>query len=137
MLASPRPTRRVLLMPAPGARPAPAPATPEAEPDDQLARYQRPAFTPGPFDAPLGTILARAPRPGTSVAAHFDDVERRLATLLWDLPADACRALARRFDNPHPDDSLLAAFARLTGERRARLRAVLAEAPRRALLRCA
>ena len=123
-------------MPAPGVRPAPAP-TPIVDPDDQLARYQRPAFVPGPFDAPLGNIITRAQRGDTGVAAHYDDVERRVAALIWDLPADACRALARRFDDPHPDDHLMAAFARLTGERRARLRAWLAEAPRRELLRCA
>lgn len=140
MLASPRPTRRVLLMPAAGARPVPPPPpTPDAEldPDDQLARYRRPAFVPGPADEALAQVLRRPPRPGTSVAAHFDDLERRLVDVLRDQPLGVCRALARRLDEPHPDDALVAALGQLTGERRARLRAVLAAAPRRALLRCA
>jgi hypothetical protein len=123
-------SRRLLLMPSVHRPPVAAVATApdDGVPDDDLGRYRRPPFQPGPSDAELLAVLA-VPPPAPSVALAYAHLEQRVQALLLALPHAERRALARRLAVPHPDDPLIAAWGRLTGERRARLGRALTAPP--------
>ena len=128
-------SRRLLLMPSVHRPPiaatptAPTARTADDEPlDDDLGRYRRPAFQPGADDEALLALLTRPPA-APSVAASFALLEARVRTRLQALSPRERYQLRQRLAAPHPDDHVVAALARLTGERRARIATSLAIMP--------
>jgi hypothetical protein len=124
LAAPPRP-RVAGLVHAP---PAPATTPIEASPPVTLASARDELG-----DAALA-ILASASAWGESVAVAYARIERELGALFASLPVEGARALRARLTNVDEGDTLATRFARLVTERRARLLAVLADAPRRATL---
>lgn len=78
-------------------------------------------------------ILARAPIAGETIEIAYRRKERELADVFRTLDRYAAAALHRRLSEPRTrtDDELAARFGRLVVERRTRLLAILADAPRR------
>lgn len=109
-------SRCVPLLVLSGPAPAPAETSPDARTDE---------------DALLLRLLARAREPHETVSAAYQRKEQELRAMFAALPPAAATALHRRLVTPCPDDPLAAAFHRLVEARRARLLAVLADAPRR------
>jgi hypothetical protein len=72
--------------------------------------------------------------PGETIARAFERKERELRAALSQLPLADARALHRRFQLATSGDVLLERFSRLAVERKARLVAFLADAPRRAAI---
>ena len=89
----------------------------------------------GPHDDAILTILAAPLRAGETAHAGFRRKEYELGTLFGQLPVDDTRTLHARLGNPRDGDLVAQRFHLLTAERRARLVAFLADAPRRAALR--
>lgn len=160
----PRPSRSPLLLAtahaspqlAPAAAPPPSAPSPDATRDEPLepplaspavAAVEPPPPTaveppPAPArtshaDAALLAILTTAPPFGETLSAAYARKERELRDVLATLPAADALALHARLADPRPGDALAAAFARLVAERRARLLAFLADAPRRDAIACA
>ncbi len=86
------------------------------------------------YDDPLLAILAR---PLGSDEGHADGYARKEAEfrdVVEQLPLSDARGLLRRLSIPKAGDALADRFGRLTAERRERLIAFVAAAPRRAAL---
>ena len=107
----PRPRRGVLV--------TPLTLVPE-EPDDTIADEPR-----------ILDILTSAPEPGETIDAAYKRKERELAEAFTALARTDAAALYKRFTEPHAGDELARRFARLVIDRRTRLLAILADAPRR------
>lgn len=71
---------------------------------------------------------------GETVDAAFRRKERALLELFASLSSVEASKLHHRLSVARPDDAVASCFARLVPERRARLLAFLAEAPRRAAI---
>jgi hypothetical protein len=76
-------------------------------------------------------VLAAAPAFGETISVAYQRKEHTLAEIFASLPRSESAALMRRLSDPHAGDVLAAHFARLVVERRTRLLAILADAPRR------
>ena len=76
-------------------------------------------------------ILERPPHPGETIEIAYRRKERELVDIFRTLDRATAAALHRRLSEPRTDDELATRFARLLVERRTRLLAVLADAPRR------
>ena len=76
-------------------------------------------------------ILSRPPLTGETIEVAYRRKERELADIFRTLDRAASAALHHRLSEPRTDDELAMRFARLLVERRTRLLAVLADAPRR------
>ena len=88
----------------------------------------------GPHDETLAAIIDAPLSPGETAHAGFSRKERELGAAFAQLPLAEARRLHARLSNPRADDSLASRFSRFTIERRTRLLAFLADAPRRAAL---
>ena len=112
------------------ARPA-APFVPELEPPPPAVPVIRPITTED-------TILAilRAPRGTSTIEEMFRRKEAQLVEVFRALGPNEARVLLHRVENPAEGDVLATELSRLVIERRQRLLAVLAAAPRR-VARCA
>lgn len=104
----------------------------------QAVRYQAaaPDVPPaGPsFECELLALLRR-PVPAGQARDGFARKEREIGELFARLPVADAIALHKRLTCKAPDDDLVAAFARLVDDRRARLLTFLADARRRAAMR--
>jgi hypothetical protein len=85
-------------------------------------------------EAELVAILDEQFRDGETYAAAFLRKERALGERFAQLSAADARLVHRRLSRCATDDALAARFARLLPDRRLRLLAFLADAPRRAAL---
>ncbi len=88
----------------------------------------------GPHDDGILAVLAAPLRAGETAHAGYRRKEHELGAAFAALPLAGARALHARLASPRDGDALAARFGRLTAERRARLIAFLADAPRRAAL---
>jgi hypothetical protein len=79
----------------------------------------------------LLAMLAATPGPGETIEVAYRRKEQQLAHAFAALGCDDARVLHRRLSEPRTDDELAQRFARLVVERRMRLLAILADAPRR------
>lgn len=86
-------------------------------------------------EAHISRLLAAEVRAGETIDAAFRRVEVEVATRFAELDPLEARALHQRLAMPVENDGLAARFGRLTLERRTRLLAYLADAPRRAARR--
>ena len=82
----------------------------------------------------LGVLEAPVPSHET-ISVAFTRVERELVESFGRLSLLEARELLRRLKTPAADDAIAARFGRLVVERRLRLLAYLADAPRREALR--
>jgi hypothetical protein len=89
------------------------------------------AIVASPIDHLVIDVLASAPEPGETIDAAYRRKERDLGQLFASLTRAEASVLHRRLSDPDPGDGVAAAFARLVVDRRTRLLAFLAEAPRR------
>ena len=101
----------------------------------------QPIVPPSPFEvlAPHPDMLAILSRPQAgydSADIHFRRIEHDLGAYFATLSLSAARSLLARLrrGTATADDTLVARFHRLVGDRRERLLAFLADAPRRAAL---
>ena len=85
-------------------------------------------------DSALTAILLAPLEPGETAYAGFARKEAELRTALAKLTVLESRALHARLSNPKSGDELVAAFMRITADRRERLINFLADARRRAAL---
>jgi hypothetical protein len=104
-------------------RPTPFKPPPDLEPD-------LPVIERDPMLDAVVRVLDSQPEPGESVQRDFDRKERELRSLFDRLDHDDRAALFLRLTTG-VDDPLITQLARLSTERRQRLLASLAEAPRR------
>lgn len=119
---------------APVAMPLAVEVEVEIEPAPALAPTSAPAPAPAPIaeiDRRLLAVLDETAAVGESADALFRRKEHALGTLFAALPVPAALALHKRLTMPAVGDPLHARFSRLVAERRARLLAFLADAPRR------
>ncbi len=86
------------------------------------------------LDGVLMRLLSRSRDPHETVHDAFQRKELDLRSLFRALAPAAAAALHRRLTLPCADDPLALAFGRLIESRRIRLLAVLADAPRRAVI---
>jgi hypothetical protein len=84
------------------------------------------------YDLALIAILDRPVSAAQTYAIAFAHKELELRAAIAALSLADTRALLRRLTIPQADDDLVHRLARLTSERRARLIAFVADAPRRA-----
>lgn len=118
------------------------PAQPQPVPDRIVLDAPRlvavPATPPPPptqsLDDRLIAILEAPPHHNEMIAACFARKEAELGNLLATLDVDTARALHKRLTTFAGDDPLVAAFNRLTADRRQRLIVYLADARRRAAI---
>ena len=131
--AAARLARAAILAQEP-ARAAEAAETAETAEAAQPARATRelPAVALPSVEEQVLQILGAPPVWGETVEAAFRRKERELVEVLAAVEPAAAAELSRRLAEPRPEDPVAAAFARLVPERRARLLAFLAAAPRRA-----
>ena len=120
------------------ARPGTAGACDSAvQASDATSRPAPPAQLPvelPELDRSILGILVSDARPGECLSDAFQRKERELAAIFAELSATAASALHRRLSHPASDDSLALRFGRLIVDRRMRLLAFLADAPRREAL---
>ena len=144
-LARPRPSRALPLVVVTETEPcelvAPALAVPVVE--EVVERVEPEVVTPviarEPADESIGAaieqtildILTSAPMFGETIDAAYRRKERELAELFESLTRSEAATLQRRLVDPRSDDAIATRFARLVVDRRTRLLAVLADAPRR------
>ncbi len=100
--------------------------------DDRIA-VSTPAVATA-YEAALLEILDSASCPGETIARAFERKELELRAALARLTVAEARALHRRFQVAACGDILIERFTRLAVDRRLRLIAFLADAPRRAAL---
>jgi hypothetical protein len=89
------------------------------------------AAPPPARDAALIAIIEAPLEPGETTMVGFARKEAELRTAFAGLSVLESRALHARLANPRSGDLLVAAFMRMTGDRRARLINFLADARRR------
>jgi hypothetical protein len=127
---TPRPRIAGLVHAAPAAATTPvAPPLPVATTPVALARAR------DEFGEAALSILLSTSAWGESVAVAYARIERELGALFASLAPDAARTLHARLTNVDEGDAFATRFARMVTERRARLLAILADAPRRATLK--
>ncbi|MBL0214436.1 MAG: hypothetical protein IPQ07_11165 [Myxococcales bacterium] len=112
-----KPTPPVVVEPSAAPASAPRPAPPSL-PMDEL-------------DRGFLAVLDETAASGESAEVLFRRKEHMLGTMFAALPAPAALALHKRLTSPAPGDLLSVRFSRLVAERRGRLLAFLADAPRR------
>jgi hypothetical protein len=103
---------------------------------DEARRDAREIDAPLPlnFEDAIVAILSIEPRPNETHLISAARRELSLRDLFGHLSVLQARALARRLDADRDDDRLATAFRRFTHDRKQRLRAYLADTPRRAAL---
>lgn len=111
--------------------------TPQRD-EEETEKHNAPSFTvawsPLPRDLDLRIIeaICGSSADGRSAYAIFREKEQQVAAIFAALSLSQAQALHRRLTLPASDDPVVAAFARLTRERRDRLVQFLADARRRA-----
>lgn len=100
----------------------------ESVPTEELTPLR---WEPSSRDEAILVILESPPKPGETLEGLFRRREHALGSLFATLDVYEARALHRRLSLSFPDDPVAMRFARLIAERRRRLLAFLAEAPRR------
>jgi hypothetical protein len=108
--------------------PRPVPFTPPS--------VEPPHPPPAPIapDAELLAILLATPACADTIECAFRDKERALRQLFVTMSIGVSRALHARLATPRDGDEIAEIFHRFVPERRARLLAFLADAPRRAAI---
>ncbi|MBA3503456.1 MAG: hypothetical protein H0T65_24050 [Deltaproteobacteria bacterium] len=76
-------------------------------------------------------VLVTPPHYGETIEAAYRRKERELTELFANLGRGEAAVLLKRLSDPRTDDALATRFARLVVDRRTRLLALLADAPRR------
>jgi hypothetical protein len=119
----------------PAVRPDEAPIyLPEPPVPPRRVTEALPAAAPEPVAALILRVLRTPPAWGETVEGAFTGKERELAAAFEALAPAEASALFHRLSNLPPDDPVAVSFARLVPERRGRLLAILAAAPRRAAI---
>lgn len=111
----------------PLARPRPR-ATP---PVLRLVEDREPAADSLACEPEVMAILTRTAAAGETIEVAYRRKEQALARVFGALSADDARVVHRRLSEARTDDTLAQQFARLVIDRRMRLLAILADAPRR------
>jgi hypothetical protein len=114
-------------------------AQPQPVPDRIVLGPPRLASVPAPppeksIEDRLIAILESPPHAHEMIAAGFARKEAELGNVLATVELDVARALHKRLTTVTADDRLVAAFNRLTADRRQRLIVYLADARRRAAI---
>jgi len=85
-------------------------------------------------EAQIMAVLAAPAHPGETVSSQFQRKEHQLGSIFAALSLAEARALHRRLAIPQAGDALALKFARMVVDRKNRLLAFLADAPRRAAI---
>lgn len=102
---------------------------------EEEAPPSAPRWCAGAREHEILAVLADPPGCNERVATAFERKERELTDLFAQLHPNEARALHRRLTIPAPSDPIALKFGRLVIDRRQRLIAFLAGAPRREALR--
>ena len=89
------------------------------------------AIQPMSCEQTILDVLITPPRYGETIEAAYRRKERELTELFATLTRNDANVLLKRLSDPRTDDVLATRFARLVVDRRTRLLALLADAPRR------
>lgn len=104
---------------------APAPTVEAIEPEVTTAIEQMSC------EQTMIDILSSSPHYGETIELAYRRKERELTELFATLSRAEATALHKRLADPREEDKLASRFARLVVDRRLRLLAILADAPRR------
>jgi hypothetical protein len=89
------------------------------------------AIVPMSCEQTIIDVLVTPPRYGETIEAAYRRKERELTELFATLDRNEASTLLKRLSDPRTEDALAMRFARLVVDRRTRLLALLADAPRR------